>query len=153
MKLLLKYLNRFNLILLSTVFFVLVGCKVPEKYPKPVSEMNIENDVGVNGTRMRLYLQTGSEIKSILSWDHFLKFKNFDIISVDTGDIKAATVTTASSVIPGQVVTSSVFLDDDAMGYDGGIYMCCTNISSLTASGLILSRPSDTIDGFSWLII
>lgn len=148
MKLLLKYLNRCNLILLSTVFWVLVGCKVPEKYPKPVPEMNIENDFGVNGTRMRLYLQTGSEIKSILSWDHFLKFKNFDIISVDTGDIKAATVTTASSVIPGQVVTSSVFLDAATMGYDGGIFICCTNISSLAANGLVLSSTSDTIDGF-----
>lgn len=141
-----KY-SCFYIIALVLLFIFLSGCSVPEKYAKSI-EQNIENDQGVNGTKMRLFLQAGSEIKSILSWEHFLTFKNFDIIAVDTGIIRAASVNSRSVILPGQTVNTSVFLDATAMGFDGGIFLCCTNLSEVNAKGLHFSAPDDTIDSY-----
>jgi hypothetical protein len=143
--------HRTNLTFLILMFIILSllsnGCSVPDKYDKPVWKNNLQNDMGVNGTQMRLYLQTGSTVKSILPWEHFLEFGNYDIIGVGTGIIKAATIRNGTLVLPEQNVTSSPFLDARTMGFDGGIFLCCTNAPDVTNNGLIPGATSDTING------
>ena len=139
---------KYGNIILLILAILFTGCSVPEKIAKDASILNIENDKGVNGTKMRLFLQVGSDIKSILSWEHFLNFKNFDIIAVDTGTIKAATVSLKSAVLPGQTVTPSMFLDATKMGFDGGIFLCSINFDSLATNGLHLSTPVDSVNGY-----
>jgi hypothetical protein len=144
-----KLLKYGCLVIVFMILVISIGCSVPEKYAEPVSEDNIENDLGVNGTQTRLYLQVGSSVKSILPWEHFLDYKNYDIIGVDTGAIKAATITAGATVLPELAVITAPFLDAVTMGFNGGIFLCCTNNSSaLTAQGLQLSGMDTTLNGY-----
>ncbi|HLV32819.1 MAG TPA: hypothetical protein VKY57_14705, partial [Chitinispirillaceae bacterium] len=146
-----KIVILFRIFLLSIFPFILnlAGCDVPPIFPKDVAPLNIKDDFGINGTQMRLYLQCGTAIKSILPFEHFMEFGNYDIIGVDTGVIKAATIASGMIFLPQQNISSKPFLDDQKMGYDGGIYLCCTNFSGLSANGLNLGVPDDTIEGYT----
>ena len=146
-----KIVILFRIFLLSIFPFILnlAGCDVPPIFPKDVAPLNIKDDFGINGTQMRLYLQCGTAIKSILPFEHFMEFGNYDIIGVDTGVIKAATIASGMIFLPQQNISSKPFLDDQKMGYDGGIYLCCTNFSGLSAYGLNLGVPDDTIEGYT----
>ena len=125
---------------------LLTGCALHTEYPEDVWVNSIQDDLGVNGTQMRLYLQTGTTVKSILPWEHFLKFGNYDIIAVDTGIIKAATLQGGIVVLPEDTVINSPFLDAQKMGFTG-IYLCCVNQSELPAQGLQLSGYDTIING------
>ncbi|RLG29880.1 hypothetical protein DRN98_07925, partial [Methanosarcinales archaeon] len=118
------------------------------EHPRDVWLDNIVDDFGINGTLMRIYIQTGSTVRSILPWEHFLKFGNYDIIAIDSGIIKAATIEAGSLVLPEDTLKTSPFLDAQKMGYSG-IYLCCINKDSLSALGVQLSAPHTIINGIA----
>jgi hypothetical protein len=127
----------------------LINCTLyPADIASPVFLNSISNDFGVNGTQMRLYLQVEGVVKSILPWEHFLKFRNYDIIGIDSGIIKAATIKKGTIILPDSVVSAATFLDADTMGYDGGIFICCINAPQILSKGLLLSRRDTILDGF-----
>lgn len=114
-----------------------------------VAGKNIDEEVYLNGRKLLLYINdvSSNQVRSVVPFENLYEYENYDVIDINSGEIKLADMLTSHTVKPG-TPASSYSLDLNNVGVEG-MYIVIESIEG-NSSAITFnsgSGPDKTLEG------